>query len=728
MGSLKNAWSFKNSNGRQLWFFDKQKAHEIAGTSDDVELFQRMDAEFIWDKTKNPNAQDSVYREKFARPVGQKPTNADEALDNGLRYFLSLLQEDGNWCGESGGPHFLLPGLVIATYCSNSMPDEAQLILMRRYFLNHQNEDGGWGLHIEGPSSMFGTALNLTGLVVAGQDIHSESVQRALQWIHTNGGVTGIPPWGKFYLALVGLYHWDGMDPLLPEMWLLPKWVPVYPGNYWNHARMVYLPMSYLYGRRLTKTDDNLLAFRDMLYQGNYDKVNWKKARRACCPIDDYYSETKLYSFASRIMSVLEKITWKGLRNKAFKNVAERIHAEDIHSDSVNLGPVNKVLNLLSVYYIDGADSPEFKKHRDRLEDYIWLSEDGIKMNMYNGTQLWDTCFMAQALMENPNRMPEINDALRKIDKFVDYTFLRDNRWEDNKFDRSPSIGGWPFSTMENGWPVTDCTSEGLRTVLGLHKLGLASNPQLVNDLTHSIDFLLLSQNHDGGWASYEVSRAGKWVEKMNPSRVFGDIMIDYSYTECSSACVQALLAYRKHNPDYRKAEVAKAIARGVEFIMNRQQEDGLWYANWGVCYTYATWFGIEAIVQSAGIHYDEKDSENPITKACQGLFSIQKADGSWGEVWQACAEKRYIENPDGQVVNTAWALMALFEAGYPIDEKVEQAIQFLVDRQIESGDWPQQNISGIFNLNCTTTYINYRNIFPIWALQRYMKARKSVR
>jgi cycloartenol synthase len=30
---------------------------------------------------------------------------------------------------------------------------------MRRYLVNHQNADGGFGLHIEGHSTMFGTAL-----------------------------------------------------------------------------------------------------------------------------------------------------------------------------------------------------------------------------------------------------------------------------------------------------------------------------------------------------------------------------------------------------------------------------------------------------------------------------------------------------------------------------------------------------------------------------------------
>lgn len=53
-------------------------------------------------------------------------------------------------------------GLIIALYTTNSLdkvlsPAHKQESL--RYLRNHQNEDGGWGLHIEGQSTMFGTVL-----------------------------------------------------------------------------------------------------------------------------------------------------------------------------------------------------------------------------------------------------------------------------------------------------------------------------------------------------------------------------------------------------------------------------------------------------------------------------------------------------------------------------------------------------------------------------------------
>eukprot|EP00951_Prasinocladus_malaysianus_P003621 scaffold25518_cov31-Prasinocladus_malaysianus.AAC.2 len=52
--------------------------------------------------------------------------------------------------------------------------------------------------------------------------------------------------------------------------------------------------------------------------------------------------------------------------------------------------------------------------------------------------------------------------------------------------------------------------------------------------------------NSDGGWATYENTRSYSILEWINPSETFGDIVIDYTYVECSSACITALAAFRK--------------------------------------------------------------------------------------------------------------------------------------------------------------------------------------
>ena len=40
-----------------------------------------------------------------------------------------------------------------------------------------------------------------------------------------------------------------------------------------------------------------------------------------------------------------------------------------------------------------------------------------------------------------------------------------------NKYYRHISKGAWPFSTRYHGWPISDCTSEGLKAAMALKEL-----------------------------------------------------------------------------------------------------------------------------------------------------------------------------------------------------------------------------------------------------------------
>lgn len=80
----------------------------------------------------------------------------------------------------------------------------------------------------------------------------------------------------------------------------------------------------------------------------------------------------------------------------------------------------------------------------------------------------------------------------------------------------------------------------------------------------------------------------------------------------------------------------------------------------------------------------------------------------------------KYTESKRSQIVNTSWALLALIIADYKDKSVVEKGIQLLLRRQYENGDFPQENISGVFNGNCMISYANFKNIFPIWALAMY--------
>ena len=35
------------------------------------------------------------------------------------------------------------------------------------------------------------------------------------------GGACSIPSWGKFWLAVLNVYDWNGLHTLLPELWCI---------------------------------------------------------------------------------------------------------------------------------------------------------------------------------------------------------------------------------------------------------------------------------------------------------------------------------------------------------------------------------------------------------------------------------------------------------------------------------------------------------------------------
>jgi hypothetical protein len=56
-----------------------------------------------------------------------------------------------------------------------------------------------------------------------------------------------------------------------------------------------------------------------------------------------------------------------------------------------------------------------------RVQDYLWVAEDGMKMQGYNGSQCWDTSFCAQAMYE-ANLLDEFPDVSRKIWGYLERT------------------------------------------------------------------------------------------------------------------------------------------------------------------------------------------------------------------------------------------------------------------------------------------------------------------
>jgi squalene/oxidosqualene cyclase-like protein len=455
--------------------------------------------------------------------------------------------------------------------------------------------------------------------------------------------------------------------------------------------------------------------------------------RQTCADIDAYSPLNPVMKVAQDILSVYESILphipfLVKLRADALDYTASYMHAEDIQTNYVDIGPVNKSLNMLSAYVHAGCtiNTDDFQMHLLRVEDYLWVAEDGMKMQGYNGSQCWDTSFCVQAIVEGgfTDIFPECS---KKIYSYLKRTQIADNEVDREHWFRQISKGGWPFSSAAHGWPISDCTAEGLKGVLALHNslMGqrLEDSERIPNErLEDAVNVILELHNEDGGWATYENNRGFRWYEMLNPSEVFGDIMIDYSYVECTSACITALKAFNKSLPDHRPSEVLSAMEAGRVFIRSIQRADGSWYGSWGVCFIYGTWFGIEGLM-AAG----ESADSDAIRRGVSFLLSKQNPNGGWGESYVACVDKAYpydgagTYGEDGSgVVQTAWALLALLAGDCKDKVAIDRGVRYLMSKQLPSGDWAQEGITGVFNRSCGITYTAYRNVFPVWALGRY--------
>ena len=565
-------------------------------------------------------------------------------------------------------------------------------------------------------------------------------------WIKSHGGVTYCTSWGKFWLSVLGVYAWEGQNPMPPEMWLLPydgrSLVGyLHPGRFWCHCRMVYLPMSYVYGKRGTAEPTDLTAaLREELYVEDYGSVDWDRARNLCAPEDLYYPHPMLQDVLWWALSRGERFLLPGgplagLRARALREAYDHIHYEDVNTRFVCIGPVNKVINMLSAFF--AGDEASFRAHIPRLHDYLWLAEDGMKMQGYNGSQLWDTAFAAQAIAATGlgRTLPK---SLEGAARYIDASQVRaDAAPPLKKYYRHISKGAWPFSTQDHGWPISDCSSEGLKASLAIEA---ATGRRVVSHgrLEDCVNVILSYQNACGGWATYENTRSFPQLELLNPAETFGDIVIDYSYVECSSACMTALAAFAERcdtrdlwaGGRFPRRVLEASVARGERYIKSIQRADGSWYGSWGVCFTYGIWFGIDGLTAAEEMLHGKKPAEPSavpeVARAVAFLLGKQRPDGGWGESYLSCEKKVYSDLPAGEpshVVNTAWAMLALIRAGYHLTGDpaiLHRAATFLLSAQEPCGDWPQQQISGVFNRNCMITYANYCNIFPLWALGEY--------
>ena len=646
-----------------------------------------------------------------------EPSAVDLARRVAVDHLCRLQHPDGRWEGEMVWNTMLLAQYVLTHRVVGRWPlPEADVTGVLRHFAATRRSDGSWPAHVDGAGSVFITVLAYVALRVLGVPPDDPVLGGTVGWLRGHDLVVATPSWGRLWLAMLGVYEYGGINPVPPELFLLPGWAPAHPDRLYCHTRYIYSGLAYLYGTR-TRFDLGQLTdeLRRELYGVEYTSIDFAEARHRLAGPDVFVPPRLSLRALYRLLANYERRPVRLARAAALRQCAHYALRGLAASHGQGVSPVSALLGCL-VLARTGASRDQVLVALADLEKWRWADDaDGIRFAGARSSA-WDTAFALRALAATAGSSATDAAIARGYQWLLGAQMVNELPYELSG-DRSPIRGGWCFSDGTHRWPVSDCTAEALSAIFAVHRqpsaMKLIGQPITMARITQAVGFILARQNHDGGFGTYEKARGSAILDRFNPSEMYANCMIDESHVECTASCVGALARFREYQPDAPlRSTVDRAIQRAIAFLRSRQRTDGSYRGAWGINFTYGAFFVVDALL-AAGV--DRRDPA--VAGAVDWLLSVQKQDGSWGEHHASCRSGQYVEHSDGQAAMTAWALLALTQTAGPEHPAVRSGTVFLAKLMAPSGGWPHQAPSGVFFATAVLDYLLYRDVFPTWAL-----------
>jgi squalene-hopene/tetraprenyl-beta-curcumene cyclase len=618
-------------------------------------------------------------------------TAVEEALRRGAEFLLHQQNPQGYWVGELEADTTLESDTVKLWHLVGRVDPVRQERLVRT-ILRHKRPDGGWPIYREGPSELNATVKAYVALRLAGRPASDPVLKQAAATIRRLGGLERINSFEKVYLALFGLYPWDRVPALPPELVLLPRWFPVniYEISYWS--RTILVPLSVIYAIRpaWVKVPFTL----DELWN---DPVRKRPQVTNLQPGGWFWR--RFFLWVDRCLRWHEAWPYKPLRMRALRMAEQWITQRLLETDGLGAifpAMVNAVFALKALGYGDG--DPLFEQQLKELERLELEDGDGLKVQPCF-SPVWDTALAIYVLCR-------VDPAWRRhpaLKKAVDWLLKMEVRvwgdWQVKNPHGRP--GGWAFEFRNPFYPDVDDTAQVL---LALVSYFGADRAKRMGAFQRGLDWILSMQNRDGGWSSFD--KDNDCLPLTHFPFADHNAMLDPSACDITGRVLELLhcAGYDRKDPVVRKA---------VDFLHRKQEPDGPWFGRWGVNYIYGTWLvlrGLAAVGESMG--------HPRYQKAGDWLIGHQNPDGGWGE---SCLS---YDDPSTKGVGrstpsqTAWALMTLATLGRTHETAFRNGVRFLLKNQSEDGDWAEDLFTGtgfprVFYLR----YHLYRTYFPLLAL-----------
>jgi squalene-hopene/tetraprenyl-beta-curcumene cyclase len=609
---------------------------------------------------------------------------SDDAVAHALDRAVGALgrQQDpaGWWKGElETNVTMEAEDLLLRQFLGIRSEDQTQRTA--KWIRSRQGDDGTWATFFGGPSDLSTTIEAYVALRLAGDEVDAPHMQRAARFVRESGGLEASRVFTRIWMALFGLWSWEDLPVMPPELMLLPPSVPLNIYDFGCWARQTVAALTVISAHRPVRsipvTIDEL---RTGMQPNRAAASRWGKR----------------FEQLDRALHVYERKPITVLRKLALQR-AERWIVQRQESDGSWGGIQPPWVYSLMALHLQGypLDHPVMRAGLDGLDGFTIDDEAGRRLEACQ-SPVWDTA-LAVIGLSDAGTAPT-NEGMRRGGAWLlgeEVTIRGD--WSIRRPRLAP--GGWAFEFANDHYPDIDDTAE---VVLALRRCDIDAE----GAIGRAVAWIEGMQCRDGGWAAFDADNTRGLCEEL-PFCDFGEL-IDPPSADVTAHVVEMLAVLGRVGP---------ALDRGVQWLLDAQEADGSWFGRWGANYVYGTGAVVPALA-AAGLGPDHP----AMIRAVRWLEDHQNPDGGWGEDLRSYRDPSLAGQGTSTASQTAWALLALLAAGRR-GPSADGGIDFLVGTQQEDGTWDEPWFTGTgFPGDFYINYHLYRLVFPVMALGRWVE------
>ncbi len=623
---------------------------------------------------------DAKAASRPSSPVAQANDDAPACLRRAVDALVALQHPDGWWKGElETNVTIDAEDLLLREFLGIRTAE--QTASSARWIRSRQREDGTWANFYGGPPELSTTVEAYVALRLAGEPEDAAHLERAAQFVRSCGGVERTRVFTRIWLALFGLWPWERLPVLPPELIFLPGLVPLNIYDFGCWARQSVVALTVVSAHRPTHQ-----------LELGIDELRTGLPETPPAPLSTWPGR---FQALDRILKAYERHPVKFVRQAALAR-AERWIVQRQEADGSWGGIQPPWVYSLIALRLQGysLEHPVMRAGIEGLDGFTIEDDDGRRLEACQ-SPVWDTALAVTALVDAG--LPADDPVLRSAARYLlgeEISVKGD--WSVRRPDLEPA--GWAFEFANDNYPDIDDTAEVAMA------LGRTDEP-VAGAVDRAIAWIEGMQCRDGGWGAFDVDNTQTLCREL-PFCDFGEL-IDPPSADVTAHVVEMLA---------KLGGSKEAVDRGVRWLLRSQEDDGSWFGRWGANHVYGTGAVVPGLV-AAGLATDDP----AVRQAVAWLEGHQNHDGGWGEDLRSYRDYSQRGCGPSTASQTAWALLALLAAGER-SEATRHGVEFLVTTQSEDGSWDEPWFTGTgFPGDFYINYHLYRLVFPVAALGRYV-------